>query len=266
MSSLSIKDLSILIVEPSITAARFIEDQLKILGIYNVDFCESGAQALASMRRNPPDLVASSMYLPDMKAANLLTTMREGLELEFIPFMLITTETSFAKLEEIRQAGIVALLPKPFTAEEMRKALINTTRFIDTSDTESEKVDYEQLRVLVVDDSLLARKHICQVLSNLNIKYINEAEDGTEAVEILDRKIFDIVFTDFNMPKMDGDKLILYIRNESTQPDIPVLMVTSEQMKSRLAAVWQAGVTGICDKPFDTESIIKLIEDNLSGS
>lgn len=50
MDSDAIKHLSILIVEPSITSTRFIEDQLKRLDVRNIDCCESGAEALASMR------------------------------------------------------------------------------------------------------------------------------------------------------------------------------------------------------------------------
>lgn len=259
MKLLAISDLSIVIVEPSMTTARFIEDQLKKLEVRNSEFCTNGAEALAFMRRYPPDLVASSMYLPDMTATELIGVMRSDPALEDICFMLISTETSFAKLDPIRQAGIVAILPKPFTSEDMRKALVGTTRFIDTGSPVSEQVDFTVLRVLVVDDSLMARKHISRVLTNMGISSITEAEDGIEAVEILERQTFDLVFTDYNMPKMDGDKLIRYIRTQSNQPYLPILMVTSEQNESRLAAVQQAGVSGICDKPFDTDTVLEMI-------
>lgn len=259
MESLTIKDLSILVVEPSITTARFIVDQLKSLEVRNIECCKSGAEAMASMHKYAPDLVASSMYLPDMTATELLEFMREDPELAEIPFMLISTETSFAKLDPLRQAGIVAILPKPFTASDMRKALIGTTRLIDSSNSADEDADLSALRVLVVDDSFLARKQIRHVLNNLGIVDITEAADGSEAVAILDRNLFDMVFTDYNMPEMDGDKLILYIRKMSMQPDIPVLMVTSVEDKRRLAAVQQAGVSGICDKPFDADTIMKMI-------
>ena len=266
MDSTAISDLSVLIIDPSITSVRFVEDQLKSLQVHNFECCGSGTEALASMHKYAPDLVASSMYLPDMTATELLGAMREDPKLEDIPFMLISTETSFAKLDPIRQAGIIALLPKPFTAEDMRKALIGSTRFIDTSKSAGEDTDLSQLKVLVVDDSPLSRKHISRVLTNLGIEDITEAEDGSVAVEILDRDFFDIVFTDFNMPEMDGDKLILYLRNNSMQPDIPVLMVTSEEDESRLAAVVQAGVSGICNKPFDTDTVLKMIQRIFSES
>ena len=266
MDTFSISDLSILIVEPSMTSARFIEDQLKRLDVRTLEFCDTGAEALASMRRCAPDLVASSMYLPDMIATDLIKTMRSDPGLEDISFMLISTETSFARLDPLRQAGIIAILPKPFSTGDLRKALVGTAKFINTNEHDPEHSELAELRVLVVDDSPLARKHITRVLTNLGIEAITEAENGREAVNLLDRNFFDMVFTDYNMPEMDGEELIRYIRENSMQRDIPVLMVTSEESGSRLAAVQQAGVSGICDKPFDVDTVMQMIRDIRSVS
>ncbi len=243
------------------TSTRFIVNQLKNLDVRNIESCRNGAEALASMRRSPPDLVASSMYLPDMTATELIKTMRTDPELEEVSFMLISTETSFARLDPIRQAGIVAILPKPFTSDDMRRALVGTTRFIDTDRAEIEEMGLDELKVLVVDDSAMARKHIGRVLRNLGIENITEAENGREAVAILERSFFDMVFTDYNMPEMDGEELTRHIRENSMQRSVPVLMVTSEENGSRLAAVQQAGVSGICDKPFETDTVLKMIQD-----
>lgn len=201
------------------------------------------------------------MYLPDMTATGLIETMRGDAALEDISFMLVSTETAFAKLDPIRQAGIVAILPKPFSSADLRKALVGTTRFMDCPSPALGKDELEELKVLVVDDSPLARKHIRRVLSALGIKQITEAENGLEAVEILDHSLFDLVFTDYNMPEMDGEKLTRHIRRKSLQRSIPILMVTSEENGRRLAAVQQAGVSGICDKPFDTDTIMKMIRN-----
>ena len=63
---------------------------------------------------------------------------------------------------------------------------------------------------------------------------------------------------------MDGRELIEYIRTQSWQAEVPVLMVTSEQNMGRLAAVERAGVSAICDKPFEAGSIRRLISDALT--
>ena len=66
------------------------------------------------------------------------------------------------------------------------------------------------------------------------------------------------------MPDVDGLQLTTYILEQSTQKTTPIIMITSEQNEQRLAAVQQAGVSAILDKPFETTSIRKFIIHLLS--
>ena len=66
------------------------------------------------------------------------------------------------------------------------------------------------------------------------------------------------------MPQMDGRELLEHIRNNSNQRSIPVLMVTSVGNRGKLAAVAQAGVSGICDKPFEVDTIRQMIQTVMS--
>jgi len=102
-------------------------------------------------------------------------------------------------------------------------------------------------------------------LENLGIEHFLEAEDGRQAVELLGGNFVDLVITDYNMPEMDGKELVEHIRKQSWQSSVPILMVTSEQNTSRLAAVEQAGVSAICDKPFEPSSVKAMIEKALTG-
>ncbi|MBX9731829.1 MAG: hypothetical protein K2X59_10915, partial [Sphingomonas sp.] len=56
-----------------------------------------------------------------------------------------------------------------------------------------------------------------------------------------------------------GQALVQHIRQNSWQQDVPILMVTSESDSSRLAAVQAAGVSGICDKPFEASVVSDLL-------
>jgi two-component system chemotaxis response regulator CheY len=69
----------------------------------------------------------------------------------------------------------------------------------------------------------------------------------------------DLVVTDYNMPEMDGQALVKHIRQHSWQKTVPILMVTSESDEGRLAAVEAAGVSGICDKPFEASVVRELL-------
>jgi len=69
----------------------------------------------------------------------------------------------------------------------------------------------------------------------------------------------DLVITDYNMPEMDGKGLVDFIRQQSWQASVPILMVTSEADMGRLAAIESAGVSGICDKPFEAHVVRELL-------
>ncbi len=255
MSDLLISDLLILLVEPSSTQQKVIVGHLNALGIDNIDVVASGEEAFESMSRVVPDLIISSMHLPDITGADLLMKMRTLPELSELPFLLISSETHYRYLEPVRQAGAIAILPKPFEESQLKSALNNTLDYIDPEALEIDAVPVEELRVLLVDDSPLARKHLIRALNNMGITNIVEAENGTEGVELLRDMSVDLIVTDYNMPEMDGKEFTRYVREESNQPSVPILMVTSETDSSRLALVEDAGVSAICDKPFDLDNV-----------
>ena len=255
----SLADLFVLLVEPSKAQAKYIHKELRDAGINHFSIALDGESALSSLVTDKPDLVISSMYLPDMTASDLVHRMREDEELHDIAFMLISSETGFEAIDPIRQAGVTAILPKPFESAQLKRGLYNTLNIINPNAVELEDYSAEDLRVLIVDDSKMARNHIKRVLNGLGIENLTEADDGASAVPILDEQFFDFVITDYNMPQMDGKALLEHIRNKSNQRSIPVLMVTSEGNKGNLAAVEQSGVSGICDKPFELDTVREMV-------
>lgn len=263
MTSLSLGDLLVCIVEPSPTQHRIIADALHANGVSNLLHCHSGAAALQSLGNDCPDLIVSAMYLPDMTGDELIHAIRASEEFGETPFLLVSSETRFRYLEPIRQAGVVGILPKPFSDQALRTALLSTLDLIEPD--ESLVFEAETLQVLVVDDSPLSRNHISRVLSALGISKIDHAADGVEALERINRHLYDFVITDYNMPRMDGKELIDHIRRDVTQSSIPVLMVTSEHNRQRLAAVQQSGVSAICDKPFEPSMVHGLVRQLLSA-
>jgi two-component system chemotaxis response regulator CheY len=256
-------DLSILLVEPSSTQRHIIEQQFEKLGIRFIDTATTGEAALADMRQNRPDVVISSLYLPDMTGTDLLFQMRDDEALVEIAFMLISSETRLSMLDPIRQAGAVAILPKPFDAADLQTALDATLDYIETPQVDLQNIETEMLQVLIVDDSSMSRRHLRRLLEAIGVERILEARDGAEGAALINQHFFDLVISDYNMPEMNGQELLDFIRRESGQPGLPVLMVTSESNRNRLAAVQRSGVSAICDKPFNSETIYRLLQQTL---
>ncbi|MCW8955450.1 MAG: response regulator [Gammaproteobacteria bacterium] len=259
MSGKSLADLYVLLVEPSSAQSKYIVNELKQAGITHFDTADTCKMAISLMHQMHPDLVISAMHLPDMTGSDLVQQMRNDEELDSIAFMLISSETGFEYLEPVKQAGVTAILPKPFESSQLKRALFNTLDIISPDHLQFEDIHVEDLRVLIVDDSRMARHHIRRVMNGLGIEQIVEADDGASAVPLLDEQFFDFIISDYNMPEMDGKALLDYIRHQSNQRSIPVIMVTSEGNRGVLSAIEQAGVSGICDKPFETDTVRQLI-------
>ncbi len=265
MSKLTIHDLTILLVEPSTTQQKIIVKNLSDAGVEKVDPVKSGREAINYLTKHAPDLVISSMYFEDMTALELLKYIREHGSISETPFMLISSEVSFGKLDPIKQAGVVAVLPKPFDFDALSTALKNTLTFLEPEELDLDNYDPSTLRVLVVDDSSLARKFIIKTLSGLGICDYQEADDGLSAIEILKQNNhFDLVVSDYNMPEVDGKQLVQFIRGHDLLSHIPVLMVTSEQSRAKLSNIEQTGVSAICDKPFEPAHVQQLLANILN--
>lgn len=260
----SLADLSVLLVEPSSMQAHLVQRMLEHQGVGKVTVVETAKAALAALRaRYDNTVVISSLYLPDLAGTELVGAMRAEPELESVPFILVSSETRPQVLEPVRQSGACSIVAKPFTEQQLSRALYATADYLNPPQ-DIDVAEIENLRVLVVDDSLASRRHLHRLLTELGIERITEAVDGKEAVTLLEQAMVDLVITDYNMPEMDGRELIEYIRTQSWQAEVPILMVTSEQNMGRLAAVERAGVSAICDKPFEAGSIRRLITDSLT--
>jgi two-component system chemotaxis response regulator CheY len=254
-------ELTLLVVEPSMAQFLAVREMLHELGVEQVDHAANGADALARLSQLPfPGLALSAMHLPDMTAADLVQRMRSDPKMADTPFMLVSSEESYRYLEPVRQAGVVAIIHKPASINQLRQGLTAAVDLLAPESLVRNHPEIASFCVLVVDDSETSRRLITTVLGQLGVRSIVEAENGREAVDLIEASDYDLVVTDYHMPKMDGAALTRYIREESRQPAVPILMVTSETDESRLAVVDQAGVTSLCNKPFEPIVVRDLLE------
>jgi two-component system chemotaxis response regulator CheY len=86
------------------------------------------------------------------------------------------------------------------------------------------------MKILTVDDFSTMRRIIRNMLRQLGYTNIVEAEDGVEALSLLQREKVDFVISDWNMPNMSGLGLLKAIQGRQPQT-IPVLLVTAEALK-----------------------------------
>jgi two-component system chemotaxis response regulator CheY len=113
-------------------------------------------------------------------------------------------------------------------------------------------------RVLVADDSSTMRKIILRSLQAVGVPSAIEAADGAEALSLFKQGEFDLVLTDWNMPKKNGLEVIQEIRK--VDPDVKIIMVTTEAEKSRVLEAIQAGVSDYLVKPFTADTLREKLD------
>lgn len=116
------------------------------------------------------------------------------------------------------------------------------------------------MKILVVDDFSTMRRIVKNILRQLNFNTIVEADDGSTALDILQKEKIDMVVSDWNMPKMTGLELLKAIRSDDALKDIPFLMVTAEAQQENIIEAVKSGVSNYIVKPFTAETLGQKID------
>ena len=108
-------------------------------------------------------------------------------------------------------------------------------------------------RILVVDDDRHTRVLMQAVLEAENY-IVLLADNGEDALEIMDGEHIDLVVLDIMMPKMDGYEFTKLLR--SVQNDLPILMVSAKQLPADRKQGFLAGIDDFMTKPVDEEEML----------
>jgi len=121
--------------------------------------------------------------------------------------------------------------------------------------------------VLIVDDSPVMRSFIRRVmtLSGFDVGECLEASDGEEALMQLKEHRVDVILTDINMPKMNGEELLRRLETEGVLRSIPALVISTDGTKDRILRMISLGAEGYMTKPFSPETLREELERVLGG-
>lgn len=112
-----------------------------------------------------------------------------------------------------------------------------------------------KLRILIVDDSPTMRRILVNTVIKAGYSDVKEAEDGRDALAKLMAGEYDLLMTDWNMPNMNGLELVQTVRADDKLKNIPILMVTTRNMKEDIVNAIKSGVNGYIVKPFDAKTL-----------
>ena len=117
------------------------------------------------------------------------------------------------------------------------------------------------LKILIVDDSPTMRRILVNTVIKAGYLSIKEAEDGKDALAKMMAGKFDLLMTDWNMPNMSGLELVEAVRADANFKGIPILMVTTRNLKEDIVNAIKSGVNGYIVKPFDAKTLNAKINE-----
>ena len=119
--------------------------------------------------------------------------------------------------------------------------------------------------ILIVEDNLFNRVIAREFVESWGLKVL-EAENGQEAIEVLQDKKVDIVLLDIQMPVMDGYEAIKWIRDQSDNyfQELPVIALTASAMVEVQDKVYRSGMNDFLTKPFVPDEFHKKLEHSLA--
>ena len=106
-------------------------------------------------------------------------------------------------------------------------------------------------RIIIADDSTTARMFIKRCLHIIGLGEVEmiEAEDGKEALAAAKEQEVDLLLTDLNMPVMDGETLIKWVKASPKLGDLPVIVITSAGNPAKEAQLLELGAHRVLNKP-----------------
>jgi two-component system chemotaxis response regulator CheY len=112
-----------------------------------------------------------------------------------------------------------------------------------------------RMRILIVDDYSTMLRILRNLLRQLDLLNVEEAQNGEEALYKLRKETFDLIISDWNMQPMTGLDLLRQVRGDAKLRAIPFIMVTAESKTENVITAKQAGVSNYIVKPFNAETL-----------
>jgi signal transduction histidine kinase/DNA-binding response OmpR family regulator len=204
---------NILIIDDEASARDLLQRLLSREG-YNAIVATNGQEGLRLARANSPDAILLDVRMPKMDGWEVLSRLKSDPELADIPVVMVTIDEDRALSCAL---GAVDYLLKPIDSDRLL-ALLQPYR------TESAATS-----VLVVEDNLENRQMICRQLTKAGWPVL-EAQNGRQALEVLQSQQPGAILLDLMMPEMDGFEFIRQLRQHPQWQSLPVIVLTAKDL------------------------------------
>ena len=218
---------------------------------------KNGRQALRKLHEaandTPFTLIFLGMDIPDMSGVELSTAITNDEMINNNKRILLISANPISETEQ-KQAGIYACLSTPYRQSQLLDITLQALQ--DTGKTETipapQTVMLKHKQLLLVEDNKVNQKVAVSMLNKLGYQHIDIADDGAIAVHMTDKKQYDVIFMDCQMPNMSGYDATEHIRKREArqhQRRVPVIAMTANAMTGDREKCSASGMDDYLAKP-----------------
>src|SRR3989440_643656 len=232
---------------------------------------ESGKEALQFLRNNEPfDLAILDMQMPEMNGVTLAAEIRRLRGPEMLPLILLTSLGNIPESVESSASPFAACLTKPIKQVQLHELLLQVMggpkraarKVFPTNKLDPTLSQRLPLHLLLADDNVVNQKVALRLFDQMGYR-IDIAGDGVEAIQALERKHYNIVFMDVQMPEMDGLEATRRIRDlekelaqgPNPKPPTIIIAMTANAMTGDREKCIKAGMDDYLAKPVRPEAV-----------
>ena len=276
-------DVRVLIVDDNAVNRRVLHELITRWGMRNGGFA-SGAEALVALRAaratgDPYQIAIVDLNMPGMDGEMLGRAVKADPELRDTLLLLLTSSSQQGDVRRMAEIGFAGYMNKPMrpsllldtlaTAWAERDAHRLPLRLTRPIRAETAPSSHRQqsgsparprARVLLVEDNIINQKVARLMLERKGCR-VDAAANGKEAVEMVERIPYDVVFMDCQMPVMDGYEATQEIRHRETAGrHVPILAITAHAMQGDREKCLEAGMDDYLSKPLRAESLEQALK------
>jgi two-component system sensor histidine kinase/response regulator len=272
-----LRGVRVLIVDDNRTNRRILEGLVRRWGM-NPTSAPDGERALAELSTaleadEPYGLILTDMHMPKMDGFRFVEHIKERPELSTATIMMLTSGGRRGDAARCGELGIAAYLLKPVRQSELREAIARVlgakeqgaipmiTRFSMEADTKTA----DNLEILLAEDNLVNQKLAIRLLEKRG-HHVVITSSGREALAALEKKHFDLVLMDVQMPEMDGLEAttLLRAREKISGQHQAVVAMTALVMKGDRERCIAAGMDGYLSKPIRQAELDEVLDTYLA--
>jgi DNA-binding response OmpR family regulator len=225
-----------------------------------IRFARSAAQALELARERTPDLILLDLELPDGHGLELCRALRrEPAALAQVPVLIVTAHAGDEQQVAALELGAADFIRKPLQGPQLLArvhAQLRTRQAAPPMQTQFQAQPQppaptppRPLRVLIVDDDVVAIKMLRNALEALSVQF-HFATRGEEALRLAAQVRPDIILLDAQLPGLDGFEVCRRLKADATLAATPVIFVTRSDDPITEAMALDAGAVDFIGKPY----------------